>query len=46
MNAAGQISGLLHQTRPGAEILEEMVAGAADILGKRIPATVQATPGV
>lgn len=45
MNAAGQASGLLHKTRPAAEILGEMVAQAADILGRKLPATVTAVPG-
>ena len=45
MNAAGQASGLLHRTRPAAEILAEMVAGAADILGRKLAATVTAVPG-
>jgi NAD(P)H-dependent flavin oxidoreductase YrpB (nitropropane dioxygenase family) len=45
MNAAGQVSGMLTRTRPAAEILEDMVRGAADILTRRIPATVSADPG-
>lgn len=45
MNAAGQISGLLTESRPAADILHDMVNGAAEILGRTIPATVQATPG-
>ncbi len=45
MNAAGQVSGLLHESRPAADILLEMVRGAADILARRIPATVTADPG-
>jgi NAD(P)H-dependent flavin oxidoreductase YrpB (nitropropane dioxygenase family) len=44
MNAAGQISGLLHEIRPAADILHDMVAGAADILARRLPATVTAVP--
>jgi len=44
MNAAGQTAGMLTQKRPAAEILEEMVAEAAEILasglGKRIEAAV------
>jgi NAD(P)H-dependent flavin oxidoreductase YrpB (nitropropane dioxygenase family) len=44
MNAAGQVSGLLTQTRPAAEILLGMVSQAADILTRQIPATVQAVP--
>jgi len=45
MNAAGQASGLLHKTRPAAEILAEMVWGAAEILGRKLAATVTAVPG-
>ncbi len=45
MNAAGQASGLLHKTRPAAEILADMVAEAADILGRKLGATVTAVPG-
>ena len=44
MNAAGQVSGLLTRSRPAAEILYDMVAGAADILARKIPATIQAVP--
>jgi NAD(P)H-dependent flavin oxidoreductase YrpB (nitropropane dioxygenase family) len=44
MNAAGQTSGMLTEKRPAAEILEEMVAEAAEILasglGKRVEAAV------
>jgi NAD(P)H-dependent flavin oxidoreductase YrpB (nitropropane dioxygenase family) len=45
MNAAGQISGLLHEVRSAADILHDMVAGAADILARRLPSTVTAVPG-
>jgi NAD(P)H-dependent flavin oxidoreductase YrpB (nitropropane dioxygenase family) len=45
MNAAGQISGLLHEERSAEDILLGMVNGAADILGRKLPATVIATPG-
>lgn len=44
MNAAGQVSGLLKSSRPAGEILMDMVSGAADILGRKLPATVQAVP--
>jgi nitronate monooxygenase len=44
MNAAGQTAGMLKTKRPAAEILEEMVGEAAEILGsglaKRITASV------
>ncbi len=42
MNAAGQISGMLTRTRPAAEILQDMVAEAAEIIGVRLPAAVKA----
>ena len=45
MNAAGQVSGLLDKARPAGEILGDMVAQAADILARKIPATVTAIPG-
>lgn len=44
MNAAGQTSGMLKEKRPAKEILEEMVADAAEIfanrLGNRVSASV------
>ena len=45
MNAAGQASGLLTHTRPAADILADMVGGAVDILARKLPATITATPG-
>ncbi|MGH2631991.1 MAG: NAD(P)H-dependent flavin oxidoreductase, partial [Tepidiformaceae bacterium] len=45
MNAAGQASGLLHNIRPAAEILADMVSGAAEIIAHRLPSAVAATPG-
>jgi NAD(P)H-dependent flavin oxidoreductase YrpB (nitropropane dioxygenase family) len=45
MNAAGQIAGLLEASRPAGDILDDMVRDAADILARRIPATVTADPG-
>jgi NAD(P)H-dependent flavin oxidoreductase YrpB (nitropropane dioxygenase family) len=44
MNAAGQISGLLTESRPAAAILHDMVNGAADILARKLPATITAAP--
>jgi NAD(P)H-dependent flavin oxidoreductase YrpB (nitropropane dioxygenase family) len=44
MNAAGQASGMLTKTRPAAEILHDMVNGAAEIIARKLPATVSATP--
>jgi NAD(P)H-dependent flavin oxidoreductase YrpB (nitropropane dioxygenase family) len=41
MNAAGQTAGMLHAIRPASEILEEMVAQAAEIVGRRLPASVE-----
>ena len=45
MNAAGQVSGLLHERRPAAAILNAMVGQAADILARRIPETVTVRVG-
>jgi NAD(P)H-dependent flavin oxidoreductase YrpB (nitropropane dioxygenase family) len=45
MNAAGQASGMLTKIRPAADILNDMVGQAADILGRSLPARVTATPG-
>jgi NAD(P)H-dependent flavin oxidoreductase YrpB (nitropropane dioxygenase family) len=45
MNAAGQASGLLQEERSAADILHDMVNGAAEILGRKLPATVTAQPG-
>ena len=44
MNAAGQISGLLHEIRPAGEVLEGMVAEAVEILNRRLPEAVTAEP--
>ena len=44
MNAAGQVAGLLKQSRPAADILHDMVAQAADILARKLPSTVVAVP--
>ena len=46
MNAAGQISGLLEEIRPAAEVLEEMVAEAVEIFEQRLPANVRAAVAV
>jgi len=43
MNPAGQISGMLHQLRPAKEIVEEMVASAAQILSEGLRARVRAS---
>jgi nitronate monooxygenase len=37
---AGQVSGLIHEIKPAAAIVEEMVEQAADILTRRLPETV------
>ncbi len=37
---AGQVSGLIHEIKPAARIVEEMVEEAADILTRRLPETV------
>lgn len=41
MNAAGQVSGLVDRIRPAAEVLDQMVDEAAEILTRRLPASVQ-----
>jgi NAD(P)H-dependent flavin oxidoreductase YrpB (nitropropane dioxygenase family) len=43
MNAAGQTSGMLKQSRPASEILEEMVGEAAEVLAKGLPSRVEAS---
>ena len=43
MNAAGQTSGMLTKQRPAAEILDEMVAEAVDVLARRNPERIQAS---
>ena len=45
MNAAGQASGMLNYVRPASEILHDIVNQAADILARKLPATVTAAPG-
>jgi NAD(P)H-dependent flavin oxidoreductase YrpB (nitropropane dioxygenase family) len=42
MNPAGQISGMLRRIRPAREILEEMVAQAAEIIQRTLPSQVEA----
>jgi len=37
---AGQISGIIHEVKPAAQVLEEMVEEAADILTRRLPESV------
>jgi NAD(P)H-dependent flavin oxidoreductase YrpB (nitropropane dioxygenase family) len=37
---AGQISGIIDQVKPAAQVLEEMVEEAADILSRRLPERV------
>ncbi|HZP58439.1 MAG TPA: nitronate monooxygenase [Dehalococcoidia bacterium] len=43
MNPAGQISGMLNQSRPAREILEDMVREAAEILSGGLAKRVQAS---
>lgn len=43
MNAAGQTAGMLRQKRPAKEILEEIVAEAAEILSSGLSARVSAS---
>ena len=44
MNAAGQVAGLLTQSRPAADVLHDMVAGAAELLARGLPGRVTAVP--
>ena len=37
---AGQVSGLIHEIKPAAEIVAELVEETADILGRRLPESV------
>jgi NAD(P)H-dependent flavin oxidoreductase YrpB (nitropropane dioxygenase family) len=37
---AGQVSGLIQEIKPAAEILQDMVEEAADILTKKLPESV------
>ena len=39
---AGQVSGLIHDIKPAARVVEEMVESAADILTRKLPETVTA----
>ncbi len=39
---AGQVSGLIHDIKPAAQVVEEMVETAADILARKLPETVTA----
>jgi len=41
MNAAGQVSGLITELKPAAQVLQEMVDGAARILTETLPRTVE-----
>ncbi|MBL6968181.1 MAG: nitronate monooxygenase, partial [Desulfobacteraceae bacterium] len=37
---AGQVSGLITEIRPAAQIVEDMVEEAADILSRKLPENV------
>jgi hypothetical protein len=41
MNPAGQIAGMLDESRPAKNVLEEMVSDAARILTEELPKRVQ-----
>ena len=43
MNPAGQISGMLHESRPAKDIFEEMVRDASEIFSRGLPARVKAS---
>lgn len=38
---AGQVSGIIHEVKPAAQVLEEMVAETIDILKNKLPETVK-----
>ena len=38
---AGQVSGLIHEIKPAAQVVEDMVEQAADVLSNKLPSTVQ-----
>jgi len=38
---AGQVSGIIHEVKPAAQVLEEMVAETIDILKNKLPQTVK-----
>ncbi|MBI9076326.1 MAG: nitronate monooxygenase [Desulfatibacillum sp.] len=38
---AGQVSGLIHEIKPAAQVVEDMVEQAADILANKLPSTVK-----
>jgi NAD(P)H-dependent flavin oxidoreductase YrpB (nitropropane dioxygenase family) len=40
---AGQVAGLIKEIKPAAEILMDMVEGAADILARKLPESVEAS---
>jgi NAD(P)H-dependent flavin oxidoreductase YrpB (nitropropane dioxygenase family) len=40
---AGQVSGLIKEIKPAADILMDMVEGAADILANKLPENVKAS---
>lgn len=44
MNPAGQVAGMVRRIRPAREILEDMVAQAAEVLARVLPSRVQASP--
>ena len=41
---SGQVSGLIREIKPAAEILKEMVTETVDIISRRLPETVMAKP--
>jgi nitronate monooxygenase len=43
MNPAGQISGMLHESRPAKDILADMVREAAEIIAEGLPRRVRAS---
>ena len=41
---AGQVSGLIDEIKPAAQILADLVEGAVDVLARKLPEEVTAKP--
>ncbi len=42
---AGQVAGIVNEIKPAGQVLQEMVEGAADILARKLPESVQVEQG-
>jgi hypothetical protein len=40
---SGQVAGLIGEIKPAADILMDMVTGAADVLSRKLPESVKAS---